>query len=111
MWEKGFFINVIMACRTTADYKRLRDKTRNFVFLSNATRTLLFHKLLINDEHTMNIEIISFCVSKECKNIAILLQLSSVVVRLISEVSQNKKTREKVDIDKMILLRKAGSHS
>jgi len=30
----------------TADYKGLRVKTRNFVFLSNATRTLLFHKLL-----------------------------------------------------------------
>src|SRR5438046_7723666 len=102
MWEKGFFINVIMACRTTADYKRLRDKTRNFVFLSNATRTLLFHKLLTTSEHTMNIEIISFCVSKECKNMQSLLQLSSVVVGLISELGQSNQTRENVGIGKTI---------
>ena len=86
----------------TADYKRLRDKTRNFVFLPNATRTLLFHKLLTTSEHTMNIEIISFYVSKKCKNMQSLLQLSSVVVRLISELSQNDQTRENVDVDKTI---------
>ena len=57
----------------TADYKGLRVKTRNFVFLPNATRTLFFHKLLTTSEHTVNIEIISFCVSKECKNMQSLL--------------------------------------
>ena len=57
----------------TADYKRLRVKTRNFVLLSNVTRTLLFHKLLTTSEHTMNIETISFYVSKECKNMQSLL--------------------------------------
>ena len=82
----------------TADYKGLRDKTQNFVFLSNVTRTLLFHKLLTTSEHTMNIEIISFYVSKECKNMQSLLQLSSVVVRLISELSQSDQMRENVDI-------------
>ena len=90
----------------TADYKGLRDKTRNFVFLSNATRTLLFHKLLTTtSEHTMNIEIISFYVSKECKNIQSLLQLSSVVVRLISELGQSNQTRENVGIGKAISTR------
>jgi len=42
----------------TADYKVLRDKTRNFVFLPNATRTLLFHKLLTNSDCTMNFNFI-----------------------------------------------------
>jgi len=68
------------------------------VFLSNVTRTLLFHKLLTTSEHTMNIEIISFYVSKECKNMQSLLQLSSVVVRLISELSQSNQIRKNVDI-------------
>ena len=87
----------------TADYKKLRDKTQNFVFLSNVIRILLFHKLLTTSEHTMNIEIISFYVSKECKNMQSLLQLSSVVVRLISELSQSNQIRENVDIlDKTI---------
>ena len=87
---------------STADYKGLRDKTRNFVFLPNATRTLLFHKLLTTSEHTMNIEIISFYVSKECKNMQSLLQLSSVVVGLISELGQNDQTRENVGVGKTI---------
>ena len=68
------------------------------MFLSNATRTLLFHKLLTTSEHTMNIEIISFYVSKECKNMQSLLQLSSVIVKLISELNQSNQTRENVDI-------------
>ena len=84
---------------STADYKGLRDKTRNFVFLPNAIRTLLFHKLLTTSEHTMNIEIISFYVSKECKNMQSLLQLSSVVVRLlISELGQSNQTRENIGV-------------
>src|SRR6266480_2532113 len=86
----------------TADYKRLRVKTRNFVFLPNVTRTLLFHKLLTTSEHTMNIEIISFYVSKECKNMQSLLQLSSVVVGLISELGQSDQTRENVGVGKAI---------
>ena len=69
------------------------------MFLPNATRTLLFHKLLTTSEHTMNIEIISFYVSKECKNMQSLLQLSSVVVRLlISELGQSNQTRENIDV-------------
>src|SRR6266480_6444110 len=86
----------------TADYKRLRDKTQNFVFLPNVIRTLLFHKLLTTSEHTMNIEIISFYVSKECKNMQSLLQLSSVVVKLISELNQSNQTRENVGVGKAI---------
>ena len=87
---------------TMTDYKRLRNKTWNFVFLSNAIRTLLFHKLLTTSEHTMNIEIISFYVSKECKNMQSLLQLSSVVVGLISELGQSDQTRENVGVGKAI---------
>ena len=71
------------------------------MFLPNAIRTLLFHKLLTTSEHTMNIEIISFYVSKECKNMQSLLQLSSVV-GLISELDQSDQTRENVGIDKTI---------
>ena len=85
----------------TADYKGLRDKTRNFVFLPNATRTLLFHKLLINDEHTMNIEIISFCVFKECKNIAILIAIviccSETNLWDQSEQEDQRKSRRRQD--------------
>ena len=68
------------------------------MFLPNATRTLLFHKLLTTSEHTMNIEIISFYVSKECKNMQSLLQLSSVV-GLISELDQSDQTRENIGVD------------
>jgi hypothetical protein len=50
----------------------------------------------------MNIEIISFYVSKECKNMQSLLQLSSVVVGLISELGQSDQTRKNVDVDKTI---------
>ena len=84
-----YFPKVGLNGANTADYKGLRVKTRNFVFLPNATRTLLFHKLLTTSEHTMNIEIISFYVSKECKNMQSLLQLSSVVMGLISELGQS----------------------
>ena len=85
----------------TADYKGLRAKTRNFVFLPNATRTLLFHKLLINDEHTMNIGIISFCVSKECKNIAIFIAIviccSGTNLWDQSEQEDQRKSRHRQD--------------
>jgi len=37
-----------------------RANSKFCVFVSNATRTLLFHTLLINSESIMNIEIISF---------------------------------------------------
>ena len=44
----------------TADYKGLRVKTQNFVFLSNVIRTLIFHKLLTNNDCIMNLRLFHF---------------------------------------------------
>ena len=67
------FVNLLFVKYFSIDfyminYKKLRIKTQNFVFLFNIIKILFFYKLLIINEHTMNIEIISFYVFKECKN-------------------------------------------
>src|SRR5436190_1385289 len=76
--EISYFRQVVelFGCGTT-DYKRLRVKTQNFVFLSNVTRTLIFHKLLTNSDCTMNLRLFHFhfILCRKIKNIAIIITI------------------------------------